>query len=135
MVNLKTPLVITTVLIVLGMGVVRLVLVPEEWLTSLIALAFLPLAIGGLIFTSRSVSDPSRTRKLSGRLRAALVGAGVLLATAMLLSVTDKLGITVQDAKSDVRSLAVLLPAIIATAADLLSARLEHQAEQDSDEN
>ena len=135
MVNLKTPLVITTVLIVLGMGVVRLVLVPEEWLTSLIALAFLPLAIGGLIFTSRSVSDPARTRKLSGRLRAALVGAGVLLATAMLLSVTDKLGITVQDAKSDVRSLAVLLPAIIATAADLLSARLEHQAEQDSDDN
>ena len=135
MVNLKTPLVITTVLIVLGMGVVRLVLVPEEWLSSLIALAFLPLAIGGLIFTSRSVSDPARTRKLSGRLRAALVGAGVLLATAMLLSVTDKLGITVQDAKSDVRSLAVLLPAIIATAADLLSARLEHQAEQDSDDN
>ena len=135
MVNLKTPLVITTVLIVLGMGVVRLVLVPEEWLSSLIALAFLPLAIGGLIFTSRSVSDPARTRKLSGRLRAALVGAGVLLATAMLLSVTDKLGITVQDAKSDVRSLAVLLPAIIATAADLLSARLEHQAEQDSEDN
>ena len=135
MVNLKTPLVITTVLIVLGMGVVRLVLVPEEWLSSLIALAFLPLAIGGLIFTSRSVSDPARTRKLSGRLRAALVGAGVLLATAMLLSVTDKLGITVQDAKSDVRSLAVLLPAIVATAADLLSARLEHQAEQDSDDN
>jgi len=67
-------------------------------------------------------------------LRAALVGAGVLLATAMLLSITDKLGITVQDAESDVRSLAVLLPAIIATAADLLSARLEHQAEQDSDE-
>ena len=135
MVNLKTPLVITTVLIVLGMGVVRLVLVPEEWLSSLIALAFLPLAIGGLIFTSRSVSDPARTRKLSGRLRAALVGAGVLLATAMLLSITDKLGITVQDAESDMRSLAVLLPAIIATAADLLSARLEHQAEQDSDEN
>ncbi len=135
MVNLKTPLVITTVLIVLGMGVVRLVLVPEEWLSSLIALAFLPLAIGGLIFTSRSVSDPARTRKLSGRLRAALVGAGVLLATAMLLSVTDKLGITVQDAKSDVRSLAVLLPAIVATAADLLSARLEHQAEQDSEDN
>ena len=93
MVNLKTPLVMTTVLIVLGMGVVRLVLVPEEWLSSLIALAFLP------------------------------------------LSITDKLGITVQDAESDMRSLAVLLPAIIATAADLLSARLEHQAEQDSEDN
>lgn len=94
----------------------------------------MPLAIGGLIFTSRSIAEPARTRKLSGRLRAALVGAGVLLATAMLLSITDHLGITTENAEGGVRSLAVMIPAIIATAADLISARLEHQAEKDPDE-
>ena len=62
-----------------------------------------------------------------------MVGAGVLLATSLLLSVTDKLGLTGQSGGGGGRSLVVMLPAIVAVAADVLSARLEQKAEEDPD--
>jgi hypothetical protein len=62
-----------------------------------------------------------------------LVGAGVLLATSLLLSITDKLGLTGQGGGGGGRSLMVMLPAIVAVAADILSARLEKKAEKDPD--
>ena len=133
MIRLRTPLVIATVLAVAVLSVARLVLIPESWASSLAALAFLPLAIGALVIRSRSTSDPERAGKISGRLRAGLVGAGVLLATSLLLSITDKLGLTGQSGGEGGRSLIVMLPAIVAVAADLLSARLEREAEKDPD--
>ena len=133
MIKLRTPLVIGTVLVVAVLGIVRLVLLPESWASSLAALAFLPLAIGLLVIRSRSASNPERARKISGRLRAGLVGAGVLLATSFLLSITDKLGLTGQSGGGGGRSLMVMLPAIVAVAADTLSARLEQKAEKDPD--
>jgi hypothetical protein len=133
MIKLRTPLVIGTVLVVAVLGIVRLVLLPETWASSLAALAFLPLAIGLLVIRSRSASNPERARKISGRLRAGLVGAGVLLATSLLLSITDKLGLTGQSGGGGGRSLMVMLPAIVAVAADTLSARLEQKAEKDPD--
>jgi len=133
MVKLRTPLVIGTVLSVAVLGIVRLVLFPESWASSLAALAFLPLAIGVLVIRSHSASDPERIRKISGRLRAGLVGAGVLLATSLLLSITDKLGLTGQSDGGGGRFLIIMFPAIVAVAADVLSARLEQKAEKDPD--
>ena len=131
MIKLRTPLVIGTVLVVTVLCVVRLVLLPESWLSSLTALAFLPIAIGVLMIRSRSVSDPSRARKVSGKLRAGLVGAGVLLATSLLLSITDNFGLTALSGGGS--TLIAVLSAIVAVATDLLSARLERMAERDSE--
>ena len=80
-----------------------------------------------------SCSDADKARKLSGKLRAGLVGAGVLLATSLLLSITDKLGYTGQRDDASERPLFVILAAIVAVATDLLSARLEKKAEEDPD--
>jgi len=133
MIKLRTPLVIGTVLVVAVLSVVRLVLLPGSWASSLAALAFLPLAIGVLVTRSRLASDPERARKIVGKFRAGLVGAGVLLATSLLLSITDKLGFTGQSGGGGGRSLVVMLPAIVAAAADVLSTRLEQKAEKDPD--
>lgn len=132
MIKVRTPLVIGAVLAVAVLGIVRLVLFPESWASSFAALAFLPLAIGVLVIRSRSASDPESASRISGKLRAGLVGAGVLLATSLLLSITDKLGLTGQGGGGG-RSLIVMLPAIVAVAADILSARLEQKAEKDPD--
>ena len=131
MIKLRTPLVIGTVLAVMILCIVRLVLLPESWVSSVAGLAFFPLVIGVLVIRSRSASDPEKAKKVSGRLRASLVGAGVVLATSLFLSITDELGLTMQS--NDGRSLFVLLPAVVAVVADILSARLEHKAGKDPD--
>ena len=133
MIKLRTPLVIGTVLLVAVLSILRLVLLPGLWVSSLAALAFIPLAIGVLMIRSRAASDSEKVRKISGRLRAGLVGAGVLLATSLLLSITDSLGLTGQSGDGGGRSLIVMLPAIVAAAADVLSLRLEQEAEKDPD--
>ena len=133
MIKLRTPLVIATILAVVALGTVRLILFPESWASSLAALAFFPLAVGVLVIRSRSASDPESAGKISGKLRAGLVGAGVLLATSLLFSITDKLGLTGQSDDGGDRSLLIMLAAIVAVATDILSARLEKKAEQDPD--
>jgi len=133
MVKLRTPLVIGTVLLVTALAIARLIYLPEAWVSSVVALVFLPLAIAILVARSRAAADTEKARTMSGRLRAALVGAGVLLGTALLLSITDELGYTNQSGSSSGFSILVLLPAIIATGADLFSTWLEKQAEKDPD--
>lgn len=131
MIKLQTPLILGTVLVVMVLCVVRLVLLPESWLSSLTALAFFPIAIGVLKIQSRSVSDSSKAGKVSGKLRAGLVGAGVLLATSLLLSITDSIGLTALSGGPG--TLIAILSAIAAVATDLLSARLEQKARRDSE--
>ena len=133
MIKLRTPLVSVTLLAVTVLCVVRLVLLPESWASSLAALAFFPIAIGILLLRSRSASEPGKAIKVSGKLRASLVGAGVLLATSLLLSITDSIGLTGQSSNGGGGTLIIMLSAIVAVATDLLSARLERKAEQDPD--
>ena len=121
-----------TVFIVSVLCIVRIILIPDTWATSLVALVFLPVSISLITIRSRNAGE-DRVNKISGKLRAGLVGAGVLLATSLLLSITDRLGFTQESASGGERSLIVILPAVIATAADLLSARLESKAEKDPD--
>jgi hypothetical protein len=133
MIKLRTPLVLGTVLAVTVLCVVRLVLLPESWASSLAALVFFPIAISVLLIRSRSASKPEKALKVSGKVRAGLVGAGVLLATSLLLSIADHLGLSGQiDGGAD-GTLIAMLSAIVAVAVDLLSARLERKAEQEPD--
>lgn len=133
MIKLRTPLVSGTVLVVTVLCVVRLVLLPESWASSLAALAFFPIAIGVLLIRSRSAPELGRARMVSGKTRAALVGAGVLLAVSLLLSITDNIGLTGQSGSGAGGTLIAMLSATVAVAVDLLSARLERQAEKDPD--
>lgn len=133
MIKLRTPLVLGTVVLVTVLSIIRLVLLPESWVTSLAAAAFLPIAIGVLMLRSRPDSEPWKARKVSGKLRASLVGAGVLLATSLLLSITDIIGLTGQNGVGAGGTLIAILSAIMAVAIDLLSARLERKAEKDPD--
>lgn len=133
MTKLGTPLVIGTVFVVTVLSVVRLVLMPESWGSSLAALLFFPSAFGVLAIRSRYVADPEKARMVSGKLRASLVGAGVLLATSMLLSITDHIGLTGQGDGGNGGNLIPILSALAAVAIDLLSGRLERKAEEDSD--
>ncbi|MFT7470153.1 MAG: peptidoglycan/LPS O-acetylase OafA/YrhL [Kiritimatiellia bacterium] len=133
MINIRTPLVIVTVLVVAVLCVVRLVLLPESWASSLAALAFFPIAIGVLVIRSRSSSDPERSRKISGKLRAALVASGALLTSSLLLSITDSIGLTGQTGDGGGHTLIIMLSAIVAVATDVFSARLERKAEKDPD--
>lgn len=133
MIKLRTPLVLGTVLVVTVLCVVRLVLLPESWASSLAALAFFPIAISILLIRSRSASEPGRAIKVSGKLRAGLVGAGVLLATSLLLSISDNIGLTGQSGGGTGGTLIAMLSAIVAVGVDLLSTRLERKAEKDPD--
>ncbi len=133
MIKLRTPLVLGTVLVVTVLSVIRLALLPDSWASSLAAAAFLPIVIGVLMIRSRSASEPGKAIKVSGKLRASLVGAGVLLATSLLLSITDIIGLTGQNGGGAGGTLIVMLSAIVAVAIDLLSARLERKAEKDPD--
>lgn len=133
MTKLLTPLVTGTVIAVILLGIVRLLLVPKAWLSSLVALAFLPLAIAAMLTWSRSRFDRHSAGKIPGKIRASLVGAGVLLASSLLLSITDELGYTGLGDSGDERSFLVVFLAIVAVAVDLFSARLEKKAEKTSD--
>lgn len=131
MIKLRTPLVIGTVLIVTVLGAIRLILVPESWASSLAALVFFPCVFGILTIRPPSRADDSSGKKVSGKLRASLVGAGVLLASSLFLSITDNIELTGQSDSEGGRTLFVMIGALIAVAADLLSARLEKKAEEE----
>ena len=133
MIKLRTPLVLGTVLVVTVLCVVRLVLLPESWASSLAALTFFPIATGVLLIRSRSAPELGRARMVLGKTRAAIVGAGVLLAVSLLLSITDNIGLTGQSGGGAGGPLIAMLSAIVAVAVDLLSARLERKAEKDPD--
>ena len=68
---------------------------------------------------------------IAGKTRAAFVGAGVLLAVSLLLSITDHMGLTGQSGSGAGGILIAMLSAIAAVALDPVSARLEQKAEKD----
>lgn len=109
------------------------VLEPGQWFKWLAAILFMLFAFGiALYATSRP--DRLKSRQYYGSIRAALVGAGVLLATALGVSITDALGWTGSDGALGERRLLVFLPAIVAVAIDLGGMLLEKRAEQDPDD-
>lgn len=133
MIRIRTPLVIGTILVVVILGVARLALMPDSWATSLVALAFFPIVFGVLTIRPPSNSDPEKTKQLAGKLRVGIVAAGVVLASSLLLSITDFIGLTAESGDAGGRSLLVMLGAVIASVAEVISSRLEKKAGKDAD--
>lgn len=131
MIRLFTPLVLGTTLVVSALAIGRVVLSPDSWISSLLALAFLPLAFGTIVIRARLTSQSAGTTKTSGKIRAALVGAGAALAAALLLSIAEALGFSEREVTEDWGIVGTLLLSLIVVAGDLFSARLEHNARDD----
>jgi hypothetical protein len=131
--KLLTPLVIGTTFVVMALSVARLLLMPDAWISSLLALLFLPLVVSGLLAQQHTRVKSMSAVRVSGKLRAGLVGAGVLLATALSESMIETLGLIPERKDGIGVVLLVALPAVVAVAIDLFSARLESKAEQERD--
>jgi len=69
--------------------------------------------------------------KTSGKIRAALVGAGAALSAALLLSIAEALGLSEQEMTDDWGIVGTLLLALVAVAVDRYTAWLEKKAEND----
>ena len=131
MIRLFTPLVLATTLIVSVLAIVRILLLPESWISSLLALAFLPLVLGALVLRARSTAMPEESFKAPGKIRAALVGAGAALTAGLLLSIADPLGFSEDELRGKWGIIGTLLIAFVAVAVDFLTGRLEQKAGDD----
>ena len=132
-VRIATTLVIGTTIVVAILAVILMYLEAERLWSLVVAMLFLPVAMAALFVVTRRMRNHERAVKLGGKLRAGLVGAGVLLATSLAFRITDGLGWTGGDAQLTGRSIIVFMPAIAAVLIELLSARLEYEAERDAD--
>ncbi len=132
-VKIITPLTVGSAVLVAALAAVMMVLEPEDLWAWLVVMLFLPAAIVGLVIMTRRTGSHDRAPKISGGLRAALVGAGVLLATALAFSVTDNLGLTGAEGQFTATPIMAILVALIATFVDFIGARLEHAAAKDPD--
>jgi len=113
------------------LAVARLLLMPEAWASSVAALLFLPLVIGGILLRHRARSTSAGAPRIPGKLRAALVGSGILLATALIESMLESRGVLTENSEDSGGILLTVLPALVAVGIDLFSARLERKAEKD----
>lgn len=132
-VRIATTLVIGTTIVVAVLAVILMYLEAERVWSLLVAMLFLPLSMAALFVMMRRVRNHERAIKLGSNLRAALVGAGVLLATSLAFRITDIFGWTGGETQLSGRSVIVFMPAIAAVLIELLSARLEHEATKDPD--
>ncbi|GAB4187689.1 MAG: hypothetical protein Tsb002_13190 [Wenzhouxiangellaceae bacterium] len=131
MIRLFTPLVLGTTLVVSALAIARFVLSPDSWASSLLALAFLPLALGAIAIRARLASQSKKNIQTSGKVRAAIVGGGVALSAALLFSIAEALGFSERAMADEWGIVGTLLLALIAVAVDLFSARLERKAYDD----
>jgi len=69
--------------------------------------------------------------KTSGKIRAALVGAGAALSAALLLSIAEALGLSEQEMTDDWGIVGTFFLALVAVAVDRYTAWLEKKAEND----
>jgi len=131
MIRLFTPLVLGTTFVVSVLAVGRITVSPDSWISSIVALSFLPLALGAIALQARLTSKHSRSMKAPGKIRAALVGAGAALAAALLLSIAEEIGFSDNDVTNNWGIAGTLLVALVAVAVDLYIARLEQKASDD----
>jgi len=131
MIRLFTPLVLGITLVVSILAIARVALSPGSWVSSLLALAFLPAALSAIVLRARLASESTKSMKTSGKIRAALVGAGAALSAALLLSIAEALGLSEQEMTDDWGIVGTLFLALVAVAVDRYTAWLEKKAEND----
>ena len=134
-VRIATTLVVGTTIVVAVLAVILMYLEAQRLGPLFVAMLFLPVSMAALFAVTRRMQNRERAVILGGRLRAGLVGAGVLLATSLAFRITDILGWTGGGTQTGGRSIMIFMPAIIAVVIEVLGARLEYEAEKDPDQD
>ena len=125
--KLWSPITILVALAVALLSVSLWVLDPASWGRALLSLVFLPIG-GVLIFwLSRRHTDPDKGRKSLIRIRAAIVGGGAVLASALGFRLVEVLGI---ETGNSGKSLVSVLLVLVVVFGDLLAARMDGEADK-----
>ena len=118
------------VLAIMAIGL--LVLDPTQWLKSLLALGFLPLALLFMRVFARKLDSADRPRWAQPSVRAAMVGAGALLISAVGFELAEVTGLITNSDEG--RSWISVLLVLIVVFGDLLAARMERDEKEDDGE-
>ncbi|MEC9250565.1 MAG: hypothetical protein VX501_07940 [Pseudomonadota bacterium] len=125
--KLFSPIVLSVALAVAVLSVAVLLLEPTLWPRAVLSLVFLP--VGGMFFlwVSRRNAAHSNGRKALIRIRAAMVGAGAVLASALGFRVAEALGVETDTGGQSVIGLILVL---VVVCGDLLAARMDSDADK-----
>lgn len=128
--RLFSPVVFGVAGIIAILAVAVLLLEPGLWARAVLALVFLP--VGGMIMTwmASRQKDPATRRRSIIRIRAAMVGAGALLISALGFAVAENLNLV---SSGGGRTVVSLLLVVVVVFGDLLAARMEAGANSSSD--
>lgn len=128
--RLFSPIVIGVAGLIAVLAVAVLFLEPGLWARAVLALVFLP--VGGMMMTwvARRQDDPVARRRRIVRTRAAMVGAGALLISALGFAVAENLNLV---SSGGGRTVVSLLLVIVVVFGDLLAARMEAGANDKPD--
>lgn len=130
-VKILTPLVLGTTAIVATLAAVMMWLEPQDLLAWLVTMIFLPASILFIVLFRGRTGDHNDHLKIGSSFRAALVGAGVLLASSLGFAVTDSFGLTGAEGQVAGTPIVTMLIAAVVVVIDLVGARLENAAEKD----
>lgn len=125
--KLFSPIVLFVALVVATLSVAVLLLEPALWPRAVLSLIFLPVGGWFFLWVGRRNAARSNGRKALIRIRAAMVGAGALLASALGFRVVEALGVETQAAGQSVISLVLIL---VVVCGDLLAARMDSDADK-----
>lgn len=125
-----SPVVLGVAVTIAALAVAILFLQPELWMRAILAIAFLPVAAIVMRSMTNRHGDPDVRRRATIRIRAAMVGGGALLISALGFTVADSLGLVSDGAGKSIVSLVLVLVVVFG---DLLAARMERAAERPPD--
>lgn len=125
--KLFSPIVLVVALAVAALSVAVLLLEPALWPRAVLSLIFLPVGGWFFLWVARRNAARSNGRKALIRIRAAMVGAGAVLASALGFRVVEALGVETGAGGQSVISLVLIL---VVVCGDLLAARMDSDADK-----
>lgn len=125
---MRAPIVTLVMIAVAVMAVTLLALDPMQWGKAVLALVFLPLAALIMWGMRRKRVGADKPRRTSATVRAAMVGGGALLVSALGFEIAEYFGWISEDGE-DSRSWISLVLVLVVVFGDLLAARLERADE------
>ena len=131
--RLFSPIVLLVALGVAALSVTLLVLEPASWSRAVLSLVFLPLAGAVIYRVARRNSQSAAARKRSLiRTRAAMVGAGAVLASALGFRLIEVFGIETDTTAKSVASMVLVLVVVFG---EFQSGRMDNEADKLDDED
>jgi len=126
---LRSPVILGVVLFVALFAIALWVIDPASWQTALLGLVFLPVAAGLMQLVGRWRARAGKGGRSAASIRAAMVGAGALLASALGFKIAEAVGLIDPEGDSGRSWISVLL-ILIVVFGDLLAARLEARSKE-----